>query len=234
MTSKRVWKILALLIPIIALIFGDNYYEQITGHNVFHNQQEVATPIVIVITATALQTLPTQEEFLPTSTTGIISPATVQVDTNPESTPIPTRSGNETDLSEQDVSPTSPQQPEFIMSRSFCGNKTGSFVASPNEYLIGDIVIDNFSYTDMQDAIREGTIAYFEREAQVLANWGAGCWNGDISHLRELMLEEFEIGCGGSGCETLRIVIIRANENPLVTCYDSIDEIISCPITYMP
>lgn len=232
--SKRAWKILPFIISIIAIIFGDNLYEQITGHSIFRAQQEIPTPIVIVVTVSSSQTLPDPQESTQTYTTTFVVPATIQIDTTPQFTSPPPQSNNDNNFSEPDASPTSLQLSEFAITRSFCGNKMGSFFASPNQYIIGDIVIDNISYTDMQDATEEGTIAYFEREAQVTANWGAGCWEGDISNLQDLIREEFEIGCGGPGCETLRVVIVTASNGPIVTCYGSIGEIVSCPVTYSP
>lgn len=131
---------------------------------------------------------------------------------------------------------TTTSTPSFSIQQpvSWCGNKNGEFTANPGEFIIGDIVIDEESYSDARDYREEGTIAYFERSAQVLAKHGAGAWCGDISNFPELISNEFSKGCGGNGCNTIRQVVVRSGGTIEQSCLAAIDQNIPCPATSIP
>ena len=74
---------------------------------------------------------------------------------------------------------------------------------------MGDIVIDEVRQHDWGE--KEGTIAFFEKESSVYAQWGAGCWQGSIDFMEELVENEFAQGCGGTGCNTIRQVIVQSD-----------------------
>jgi hypothetical protein len=80
---------------------------------------------------------------------------------------------------------------------------------SSGSFVIGDVIIDNVPQYD-SGGIGEGTVAYFEKEATVTAQWGAGCYLGDKSLIEEIVQGELQHGCG-SQCTRVRVVIIQAD-----------------------
>lgn len=82
-------------------------------------------------------------------------------------------------------------------------------------FIMGDIIIDGMRQFDGRTG--EGTVAYFERDAIVQANWGAGCYLGDISLLDEVVQGEFLHGCG-STCSKVRVVIMYDDGTQVAEC----------------
>lgn len=139
------------------------------------------------------------------------------------------------------VEPDSENQPEVeppnIFSASdftWCGSVEGESQVQPNRFVIGDIIIDSVSYSDARDYREEGTVAFFERKATVVAKYGAGSWCGNISELGKLVAQEFVTGCGGDGCNTIRQVIVKSDGSVEQICLASSSETISCPPTAIP
>lgn len=82
---------------------------------------------------------------------------------------------------------------------------------SSGSFVIGDVVINGTPQYD-SGGTAEGTVAYFEKDGDVYAEWGAGCYQGSIDFLEEIVQRELEYGCGLSeGCSTIRVVIVRSN-----------------------
>ncbi len=82
-------------------------------------------------------------------------------------------------------------------------------VVSSGTFVIGDIVINGTSQFDA-GAETEGTVSYFEEEGTVYAEWGAGCYRGDISFINEIVQRQYIEGCKDqSGCLTVRVVLVK-------------------------
>lgn len=80
---------------------------------------------------------------------------------------------------------------------------------SSGTFVIGDVIINDIVQYD-PDGTSEGTVAYFEGEGTVYAEWGAGCYRGNVGLLDEIVQGQFEFGCD-SVCSTVRVVIVKAN-----------------------
>lgn len=87
---------------------------------------------------------------------------------------------------------------------------------SPGTYIVGDIVIDGIRQHDRKE--KEGTVAFFEREATAYAEWGASCYQGNISLLSQVIQGEYETGCD-TGCIKVRSIIIRTDGQQEVQCH---------------
>ncbi len=78
---------------------------------------------------------------------------------------------------------------------------------SAGTYILGDIIIDGTPQY-VTSIPNEGTVAYFEREATVLAQWGAACFTGSKELKDEVIQGELQHGCG-SKCTSVRFVLVQ-------------------------
>lgn len=86
----------------------------------------------------------------------------------------------------------------------------------PGTFIKGDIVIDGVRQHDWRE--EEATVAYFDREASVFAQWEVGCSLGGYEHLDQVIAGEYATGCG-SGCTRVRSVIVRPDGRQEVLCH---------------
>jgi len=86
----------------------------------------------------------------------------------------------------------------------------------PNRFVIGDITIDDIRQYDLGTG--EGTVAFFEKESTVYAQWGAAYYVGSIDIADQFIQGEFANGCA-TGCGTVRFVIVRSNGQQEALCY---------------
>lgn len=80
---------------------------------------------------------------------------------------------------------------------------------SAGTFVIGDIIIDGVAQYD-SGGTKEGTVAYFEKESSVTAQWGAGCYIGSKSLAEQIIQGELEHGCG-SKCISVRFVLVQSD-----------------------
>jgi hypothetical protein len=80
---------------------------------------------------------------------------------------------------------------------------------SSGTFVIGDIIIDGTSQYD-SGGTSEGTVAYFEKESTVIAQWGAGCYIGSKNLANDIIQGEFQHGCG-SKCASVRFVVVQSD-----------------------
>jgi hypothetical protein len=85
-------------------------------------------------------------------------------------------------------------------------------------FVIGDIIIDGTAQFD-SGKVGEGTVAYFEKDATVLAQWGAGCYLGGKALIEEVIQGEFQHGCG-SKCTSVRFVLVQSDGQQQVQYYN--------------
>lgn len=86
---------------------------------------------------------------------------------------------------------------------------------APNTFISGDIVIDGIRQHDYKE--KEGTVAYFQKDSVVFAEWGASCYQGDISLLSQVIQGEYKTGCT-TGCTKVRSVIVHPDGQQEVLC----------------
>ena len=77
----------------------------------------------------------------------------------------------------------------------------------PGTYILGDVTIDGTPQY-VTSIPNEGTVAYFEKEATVLAHWGAACLTGSSNLKDEIIQGELQHGCG-SKCTSVRFVLVQ-------------------------
>lgn len=115
--------------------------------------------------------------------------------------------------------PTPPQLATFPIDLPGCGaplNSGETQIVGPGIFIVGDIIIDGKRQFDSRE--KEGTVAYFERPATVTANWGAGCYVGDIHMLDEVVQRDFQGGCD-TDCTKVRVVYVRADGQQEEICW---------------
>lgn len=88
---------------------------------------------------------------------------------------------------------------------------------APASFVVGDVVINNVRQYDL-GGDSEGTVAFFEENATVFAEWGAACYHGNSSFFNQLSQNEFDNGCG-TGCAKVRRVTIKPGGQQDVQCY---------------
>ncbi len=89
---------------------------------------------------------------------------------------------------------------------------------SPGTFVIGDITINGTPQYDV-GGTGEGTLAYFESESTVTAQWGAGCYTGNKNLADEIIQGEFQHGCG-SKCTSVRFVDVQSDGQQQVQYYN--------------
>lgn len=88
---------------------------------------------------------------------------------------------------------------------------------STGTFVIGDIVIDGIAQYD-SGGTKEGTVAYFEKESSVTAQWGAGCYVGSKNFAQQVIQSELEHGCS-SKCTSVRFVLVQSDGQQIVEYY---------------
>jgi hypothetical protein len=168
--------------------------------------------------------LPSSEPpAIPTSTTRPNSSNPAITDT-----PFPTQTPT---ISSPTQSTPTETSGELSSCPSFQNNETRS--ATPGMFVLGDITINGVD--QFTDNIGEGTVAYFEMNAEVFAKWGAGCLQGNKILIDQVVQDELEHGCDGSGCTSVRFVLVQTDAQQVVQYYykdqDAISSTSSCPVT---
>lgn len=97
---------------------------------------------------------------------------------------------------------------------SFARGET--YTVTPEKYIVGDVVVDEVRQHDYRE--KEGTVIFLERETTVFAEWGAACYQGNISFLEQIIQKEYETGCT-TGCVKVRSVIVHPNGQQEVQCH---------------
>ncbi len=91
----------------------------------------------------------------------------------------------------------------------------------PGTVVVGDIVIDELTQYDLGP--KENTVAYFEKEADVEAPWGATCFHDNAESLTRYIQDSFTNGCktstDPSPCTKVREVIVRLNGEQDARCH---------------
>lgn len=88
---------------------------------------------------------------------------------------------------------------------------------SAGTFVIGDIIIDGTAQYDF-GGTKEGTVAYFEKESSVTAQWGAGCYTGSKTLAEQVIQGELEHGCG-SKCTSVRFVLVQSDGQQIIEYY---------------
>jgi hypothetical protein len=87
---------------------------------------------------------------------------------------------------------------------------------APGTIVLGDVQLDGVAQYDQ--GIGEGTMVFTERDAVILAPWGASCVIGSANDLPALRAQSFSTGCT-IGCRVVRQVENPTIGAPLVRCY---------------
>jgi hypothetical protein len=90
-------------------------------------------------------------------------------------------------------------------------------------FVIGDIVIDGTKQHGEGD-IGESTVAYFEKESTVLAQWGAGCYTGNKTLASQVIDQQLN-----EGYTRVRFVVVQSDGQQVVRFYDTQGIISSAP-----
>ncbi len=88
---------------------------------------------------------------------------------------------------------------------------------SAGTFVIGDIIIDGVAQYD-SGGTGESTVAYFEKESTVTAQWGAGCYIGSKILAEQIIQGELQQGCG-SKCTSVRFVLVQIDGQQPVKYY---------------
>ena len=102
--------------------------------------------------------------------------------------------------------PTQPQVSGLVDCGRFNSGETRT--VSPSTFVIGDVYVNDTKQHD--DGEGEGTIVFFERTGVVYAPFGAGCYQGSIENLDQIVQQQLRDGCG-SKCTSVRVVVVRAD-----------------------
>jgi len=108
-----------------------------------------------------------------------------------------------------------------LIAREMGNNCTGLDWQQPcfvlaDRYVVGDIVIDGMVQHDW--GIDEGTVAFFEKQSLVYAQWGAGYYPGTLDTAATRIEDELAHGCGSS-CNKVRFVVVRSTGQQDALCY---------------
>jgi hypothetical protein len=113
-----------------------------------------------------------------------------------------------------DIQGTLPLDGELIECSKLNEGKT--YQVSAGTFLVGDIEINGIPYYNGQK--EESTVAFFEKEVAVLTKQQANCYRGNIYLLNQVIQDQFIVGCD-TGCDKVRMVVIRADGQEEVQCY---------------
>lgn len=101
---------------------------------------------------------------------------------------------------------------------------------SPGTVAIGDVIVNGERQYDIGSNARygspEGTTVYFEVAGTVSAPFGGTCYYGNAVTLRQAVVDDYEGGCGGSGCRSERVVIVRESGTEIYYYPDEVTDII--------
>lgn len=86
----------------------------------------------------------------------------------------------------------------------------------PGTFAVGAMAVDNVRHYGSRAG--QTTVAFFEREASVVAHSRLECLQGSVYLLNTVVHRQFVDGCGG-GCDAVRAVIVREDEQVVVQCH---------------
>ncbi len=128
-------------------------------------------------------------------------------------TPIPTLETQPPII--QTTSTNVPSSGDLTLCSEFKNGETRKI--SVGTFVIGDITINGIAQYD-SGGTGEGTVAYFEKDSTVKAQWGAGCYTGSMASADQIIQGELQHGCG-SKCTSVRYVVVQSDGQQKVSYF---------------
>jgi hypothetical protein len=188
---------------------------------------QTAYPITAGIIGAVLLTIGIGLFLIPSGTPASTPPTAIPPTSFDQPSAIPPTNTSQT-INTPVINPTVPNTSVSVEGLTDCspfGNGETRQVPA-GTFVNGDIVINGIKQYD-EGGTGESTVAYFEGEAEVFAEWGAGCLMGSKTQANQVIRQQFN-----EEYTRVRFVVVQSDGQQVVQYYNSEKEISSastCP-----